>query len=132
MLIQAAESTIPKTKPQKQKQKYWCYNKDVGQAKWALNRALKTLRRMKNNDCPNIASHEPKAIEESINYSNICNIIRNKSWDAWLTKNNNEVNSKMIWLIIQSCTGTRQCPPEHPDPIQESNSLLSEFVARFP
>ena len=47
MLIQAAESTIPKTKPHKQKRKYWCYNKDVGLVKWSLNRALKTLRRIK-------------------------------------------------------------------------------------
>ena len=100
MLIQAAENTIPKTKPHKQKRKYWCYNKDVGQAKWSLNRALKTLRRMKKNDCPNIASYERKAIEASTNYSDICNIIRDKSWDEWLTKNNNEVNSNMIWQII--------------------------------
>ena len=120
MLIQAAESTIPKTKPQKKK-KYWCYNKDVGQAKWSLNRALKTLRRMKKNDCPNIASYERKPIEASANYSDICNIIRNKSWDARLTKNNNEVNSKMFWQRIKRCTGTIPRPPQHPDPIQESN-----------
>ena len=130
MLIQAAESTIPKTKPHKQKRKYWCYNKDVRQAKWSLNRALRTLRRMKKIDCPNIASYEPKAIEASANYSDICNITRNKSWDAWLTKNNHEVNSKMIWQRIKRCTGTIQRPPQHPDPIQESNRLLSEFVAR--
>ena len=83
-------STIPKTKPHNQKRQYWCYNKDVGQAKWFLNRALKTLRRMKKIDCPNIASYERKATEASIKYSDICNKIRNESWDARLTKNNNE------------------------------------------
>ena len=85
---------------------------------------------MKKNDCPNIASYERKAIEASTNYSDICNIIRNKSWDIWLTKNNNEVNSKMICYRIKRCAGTRQGPPQHPDPIQESNRPLSEFVAR--
>ena len=43
---------------------------------------------------------------------------------------NNLVNSKMIWQKIKRCTGTRQRPSQHPDPIQESNRLLSEFVAR--
>ena len=76
----------------------------------------------------NIASYERKAIEASANYSDICNITRNKSWDAWLTKNNNEVNSKMIWQRIKRCSGTIQRPPQHPDPIQESNRLLSEFA----
>ena len=28
------------------------------------------------------------------------------------------------------CTGTRQHPPTHPNPSQESNRLLTEFVAR--
>ena len=42
MLIQESDSTIPKTKPQKQKRQYWCYNRDVRQAKWSLNHALKT------------------------------------------------------------------------------------------
>ena len=130
MLMQSAESTIPKTKPHKQKRQYWCYNKDVGQAKWSLNRALKTLRRMKKIDCPNIASYERKVTEANTKYSDICNIIRNESWDAWLTTNNNEVNSKMIWQRIERYTGTRQRPPQHPDPIQESNRILSEFVAR--
>ena len=36
----------------------------------------------------------------------------------------------MIWQRIKRCTGTIQRPPQHPDPIQESNRLLSEFVAR--
>ena len=36
----------------------------------------------------------------------------------------------MIWQRIKRCTGTRQRPSQHPDPIQESNRLLSDFVAR--
>ena len=85
---------------------------------------------MKKIDCPNIASYERKVTEASTTYSDICNIIRNESWDAWLTKNNNEVNSKMMWQRIERYTGRRQRPPQHPDPIQESSRILSEFVAR--
>ena len=85
---------------------------------------------MKKIDSPNIASYERNATEASTKYSDICNTIRNESWEAWLTKNNNKVNSKMIWQRIKRCTGTRQRPSQHPDPIQESNRLLSDFVAR--
>ena len=57
-------------------------------------------------------------------------MIRNKAWNEWLTKTNTDVNSKTIWQKIKRCTGTNQHPPIHPDPLQECNRLLSEFVAR--
>ena len=43
VLIQAAEYAIPKTKPNKMKRKYWCYNEEVKLAKWSFNRAIKKL-----------------------------------------------------------------------------------------
>ena len=47
LIIQAAESTIPKTKPHKKKRNYWCYNNEVKAAKWSVNRAIKKLRHKK-------------------------------------------------------------------------------------
>ena len=40
------------------------------------------------------------------------------------------MNSKTLWQRIKRCTGTNPHPPTHPNPTQESNRLLSEFVAR--
>ena len=130
MIIQAAEYTIPKTKPHKKKRKYWCYNDDVKLAKWSINRAVKKLRSKKRSGYTNLEPFIDKVREANINYKDTCNKIRNKAWDEWLTKNNTAINSKTIWQRIKRCTGTIQRPPTHPDPQLESNKLLSEFVAR--
>ena len=128
LIIQAAESTIPKTKPHKKN--YWCYNDEVKTAKWSLNRAIKKLRYKKRSGYPNLDPYKLKVRESNIQYSEICNRIRNATWDTWLSQNNTELNSKTIWQRIKRCTGTRQHPPTHPNPSQESNRLLTEFVAR--
>ena len=130
IIIQAAESTIPKTKPHKKKRNYWCYNDEVKAAKWSLNRAIKKLRHKKRSGYPNLDPYKLKVRESNIEYSEICNRVRNATWDTWLSQNNIELNSKTIWQRIKRCTGTRQHPPTHPNPSQESNRLLTEFVAR--
>ena len=130
MIIQAAEYTIPKTKPHKKKRKYWCYNDEVKLAKWSINRAVKKLRSKKRSGYTNLEPFINKVREANINYKDTCNKIRNNAWDEWLTKNNTAINSKTIWQRIKRCTGTIQRPPTHPDPQLESNKLLSEFVAR--
>ena len=130
LLIQAAESSIPKTKPHKKKRKYWCYNEKVKIAKWFLNRAIKKLRHKKRAGYQNLEPFQREVRESNSNYREICNKVRNESWDTWLTNSNTDVNSKTIWQRIKRCTGTRQHPPTHPNPIQESNRLLTEFVAR--
>ena len=130
LLIQAAEHTIPKTKPHKKKRKYWCYKDEVKTAKWALNRAIKKLRNKKRTEYPNLEPYKQEVREANVKYRETCNNIRNKAWDDWLTENNTDLNSKTIWQRIKRCTGTQQHPPTHPNPLQESNRLLSEFVAR--
>ena len=130
MLIQSAEVSIPKTKPHKIKRKYWCYNEEVKIAKWYLNRALKKLRNKKGCGLQDLDPFKQKVRDENLNYNETCTKIRNKAWNEWLTKANTDVNSKTIWQKIKRCTGTNQHPPIHPNPIHESNRLLSEFVAR--
>ena len=130
ILTEAAEYSIPKTKPHKEKRKYWCYNEDVKLAKWSLNRALKKVRKKKRAGSQNLEPYKQKVRDANIKYKETCNKIRNKSWDDWLTKNNTDINSKAIWQRIKRCTGTTQHPPTHADPLQESNRLLLEFVAR--
>ena len=44
LIIQAAESTIPQTKPHKKKRNYWCYNVEVKTAKWSLNRGYQETK----------------------------------------------------------------------------------------
>ena len=130
ILTEAAEYSIPKTKPHKEKRKYWCYNEDVKLAKWSLNRAIKKVRKKKSAGSQNLEPYKQKVRDANIKYKETCNKIRNKSWDDWLTKNNTDINSKAIWQRIKRCTGTTQHPPTHADPLQESNRLLWEFVAR--
>ena len=130
MLIQSAEDSIPKTKPQKNKRKYWCYNEEVKIAKWYLNRALKKLRSKKRCGLQDLEPYKQKVRDANQNYNETCTKIRNKAWNEWLTKANTDVNSKTIWQKIKRCTGTNQHPPIHPNPVQESNRLLSEFVTR--
>ena len=130
ILLQAAECCIPKTNPHKKKQKYWCYNNEVKLTKWSLNRSLKMLRKKKRSGEQNLEPYRQKVREANIQYNGTCSDIRNKAWDEWITKNNTDLNSKTIWQRIKRCTGTKQQPPTHQYPQQESNRLLSEFVER--
>ena len=130
ILVQAAESSIPQTKPYKEKRKHWCYNEEVKIAKWTLNRAIKKLRNKKRCGLQNLEPFKHKVRDANVNYIETCTTIRNKAWNEWITKTNTDVNSKTIWQRIKRCTGTNHHPPKHPNPIQESNRLLSEFVDR--
>ena len=130
ILLQAAEGSIPKTKPNKKKRNYWCYNNEVKMAKWSLNRALKKLRNKKRSDYPNLEPYQQKVREANIQYKETCSKSRNKAWDEWLTKNNTELNSKKLWQRIKRCTGINQQTPAHQNPQQESNIILTEFVDR--
>ena len=85
ILTEAAEYSIPKTKPHKENRKYWCYNEDVKLAKWSLNRALKKVRKKKRAGSQNLEPYKQKVRDANIKYKETCNKIRNKSWDDWLT-----------------------------------------------
>ena len=130
ILLQAADVSIPKTKPHKEKRKYWCYKEEVKIAKWSLNRALKKVRNKKRCGVRDLEPFKQKVRDANLNYIETCTKTRNQSWNEWITKSNTELNSKTLWQRIKRCTGTNPHPPTHPNSTQESNRLLSEFVAR--
>ena len=63
-------------------------------------------------------------------YTKLCTHVRNLSWNQWITKCNNSINSADVWRRIKAAKGTAPRPPTHPKPQKEADSLCDSFAQR--
>ena len=63
-------------------------------------------------------------------YTKLCTHVRNLSWNQWITKCNNNINSAEVWRIIKAVKGTAPKTPTHPRPQEEVDSLCDSFAQR--
>ena len=63
-------------------------------------------------------------------YTKLWTHVRNLSWNQWITKCNNNINSADIWRRIKAANGTAPRHPTHPLPQEEADSLCDVFAQR--
>ena len=124
VITQAADDHIPKTSPSRKKRMYWCYDPKVQTTKRALNRATRRFRKQKTD------GNKQTMLEAAEIYATTCNTVKNTYWNTWITEANDEISPTQLWRKIKNATGTPQVPPRHPDPVAESNRILTGFVER--
>ena len=56
--------------------------------------------------------------------------MRNISWNQWITKCNNNINSAEVWRNIKAAKGTSLKPPTHPRSQEEADSPCDSFAQR--
>ena len=64
-------------------------------------------------------------------YTQLCTHVRNLSWNQWITKCNNNLNSAEVWRIIKEARGILPRPPTHHRPQEEADSLCNSFAQRY-
>ena len=93
-------------------------------ARRTYNVALKKYRR---NPLPELH----RDLQEAHNsYAEVCRLVRNASWDKWITEINTTPNVRDMWRRIRSASGTTPRPPTHPEPDMEAARLCVEFTDR--
>ena len=63
-------------------------------------------------------------------YTKLCTHVRNISWNQWITKYNNNINSAEVWRRIKAAKGTSSKLPTHPRPQEEADSICDSFAQR--
>ena len=110
VILQAAEIAIPKSTGAASNRPYWRNNHGVLLARRTYNVALKKYRR---NPSPELH----RDLQEAHNsYAEVCRLVRNASWDKWITEINTTPNVRDMWRRIRSASGTTPRPPTHPEP----------------
>ena len=124
VILQAAEIAIPKSTGAASNRPYWRNNHGVMLARRTYNVALKKYRR---NPLPELH----RDLQEAHNsYAEVCRLVRNASWDKWITEINTTPNVRDMWRRIRSASGTTPRPPTHPEPDMEAARLCVEFTDR--
>ena len=93
-------------------------------ANHSYNTKLKAYR---GHTSPANAEHVQTAYKE---YTKLCPHVRNLSWNQWITKCNNKINSAEVWRRIKASKGTAPISPTHPKPQEEADSLCDSFAQR--
>ena len=123
-ILEAAESSIPKSLGKTSTTPYWKKNMGIRMAKHCYNTKLKAYRR---HTLPANLEQGQTAYKE---YTNMCTHVRNLSLNQWITKCNNNINSAEVWRRIKVEKGTAPRPPSHPSPHEEADSLCDSFAQR--
>ena len=95
------------------------------------------LKKYRRNPLPELH----RDLQEAHNsYAEVCRLVRNASWDKWITKINTTPkwitkinttpNARDMWRRIRSASGTTSRPPTHPEPDMEAAQLCVEFTDR--
>ena len=63
-------------------------------------------------------------------YTKLCTHVGILSWNQWITKCINNINSAEVWRRIKAANGTAPRPPTHPRPQEEADSLCDSFDQR--
>ena len=123
-ILEAAELPIPKSSGKTSTTPYWKNNMGIRMAKHSYNTKLKAYRQ---NTSPAYLEQVQTAYKE---YTKLCTHVRNLSWNQWITKCNNNINSTEIWRRIKASKGTAPRSPTHPRPQEEADSLCDSFAQR--
>ena len=123
-IIQAATKHIPRTKPKKRRNDNWYSNFYISGLKNKLNYQQK---RLKHRD---IHITKENVQSTALEYASSCTIARNQSWDRWVTEVNYTTNTKIIWDRIKRCRGNNNQITLHPNPLDNSTLLCTQFKDR--
>ena len=123
-ILEAAELSIPKSSGKTSATSYWKNNMGIRMAKHSYNAKLKAYRQ---HTSPTNLEELQTAYKE---YTQLCTNVRNLSWNQWITKCNNTINSAEVRRIIPSVKGTVPRSPTHPRPQEEADSLCYSFSQR--
>ena len=63
-------------------------------------------------------------------YTKLCTHVMNLSWNQWITKCTNNINSAEVWRRFKASKGTTPRHPKHPRPQEEADSLCDSFAHR--
>ena len=63
-------------------------------------------------------------------YTKLCTHVRNISWNQWITKCNNNIDSAEVWRRIKAAKKTAPRPPTHHRPQEEADSPCDSFAQR--
>ena len=106
------------------KRPYWKHNLGIKMAKCTYNAQLKTFRRRNTPETLKQVQEAYKA------YTELCTLVRNNSWNAWITECNNNPNTAEVWRRIKAANGRPQLAATHPRPKEEANILCDTFIQR--
>ena len=126
-ILNFASATIPRSSGKSSTIPYWKHNLGIKMAKCTYNAMLKAFRQL---NTPDTLKQVQEAYEAYKAYTELCTLVRNNSWNAWITECNNNPNMAEVWRRIKAANGRRQLVSTYPRPQEEANRLCTTFIQR--